>query len=565
MIYDFDITQFRPPDTTATAAGANFLNLYQGSLGFMNSVVQVDRDCLHIWTPGMNVPAQTIRLSDAFNLMLAPAQTAGVSDYIVTGSITGANGAYVMSVSLQDATTREQVAESTASFAQAVDALIAGGVAAASMGSPAARIRSFQVNKRDASGSQTAISAHYKLKADKPLIEVSQTSGVVLELTDCDGAPLRNREVTLSVQGPGSLTPGTVTTDGEGVARTEFHADQGKGMAHIYAAYPYTTVTHHHAHAVGSSCDIQVDDPIAGYQLQLRATKEIESVLAQSQDTLQFSGDYNRIRHVMRSEEHFSLSSTVWFDASWTDQTLYSNTVLDQSESGNYTFTARDSLLTEDGGAKSYTLASTSRDGKLDHTNPGQYTVEIHDVKIGLWFNANYQAEILISTMATRSPGSENASSFTLPPVGYVLGFDPILTGGYDTVSTNSLHSDVFPFNYSTNSITGDGEATPKVTVQWHVRGMLRPIKRTAAPTELPASISASGDQVSLDYRGGPGAELQSVSSLPASGSGTANTVGPHPRILSPATWTVIGDAENLDHFAASATNRMQFYRLILR
>jgi hypothetical protein len=494
--------------------------------------------------------------------VLPPANPVGAADYQLKGDISGSEGAYQLTVAIVDATTREHVADATAAFPHATDALGAGDEVVERLGPIADRIRAFQEAHRDVPGSQTAIGARLRLTAAAPLVEVNQSTTLTVEAHDCDGVPLAGRQISLNSDGPGTLSASSVTTDASGHGQVEFRADATAGLANITAVFSYTSVVHRSAMSISWPCVVQVDDPITGYELRLRARKDIVATQDVSRDDPQPFGDFNRVRNSSRSEEHFALGATVWFDAQWEPNALSGTSVIRQSENGTYTFEGRNSALTSDAAAKSYSLGITTRTGGIDPTNPGHYEVDLRGGKFSLTFDAHFTAASKIESITQQTPSTDSDHSFSLPPLPFNLGFDPFLNGGPDVYSAKDRERDAYPFSYTTNSATGDGVASPLVKVRWLVRGMLRPIRRSAAPTALPVGIAQDGNQVSVDYRGGPGAELEFAPDLGGEGVGGARRAGP---AGAGPVWTPVGDAEEGDHLGLGTTTGHGFYRLILR
>ncbi len=81
----------------------------------------------------------------------APAGPIADIDYLVTGQITGSQGAYTVTVSLQDATTRAQIASGSATFADSSDSLNAAEQAAWQLTPVLEKIRDYQTKLRQQS------------------------------------------------------------------------------------------------------------------------------------------------------------------------------------------------------------------------------------------------------------------------------------------------------------------------------------------------------------------------------------------------------------------------------
>ncbi|MGH2855946.1 MAG: Ig-like domain-containing protein [Solirubrobacteraceae bacterium] len=175
----------------------------------------------------------------------APAGAVSGVDYLVQGAITGSQGAYTVTVSLEDATTRAHIADGSATFADSTDSMAAAQQAAAQLTPVLSKIRAYQRKLKAGSG-EMAISP----PNDQPLVtpaksrlKEGQSTSVALSLHDCDGLPLAHRTLKLHAT-HGRISPASVKTDAQGRAHARFTASS-HGIAQIRADYgPYQTVTH---------------------------------------------------------------------------------------------------------------------------------------------------------------------------------------------------------------------------------------------------------------------------------------------------------------------------------
>ncbi|MGH2859185.1 MAG: hypothetical protein ACRDMJ_17055 [Solirubrobacteraceae bacterium] len=184
----------------------------------------------------------------------APAGAVGGVDYVVTGSITGSEGAYVVTVSLQDATTRAQIAAGQATFSSSLDSMAAAQTAASQLTPVLGKIRAYQ-QKLKAQSSEMAISPpndQPQVTPAKRSLTSGQSTGVSLSLRDCDGLALAHRTLKLTAT-HGRISPSSVKTDTAGRARATFTAGS-RGIATIQADYgPYETVVHQRDQRRGSA------------------------------------------------------------------------------------------------------------------------------------------------------------------------------------------------------------------------------------------------------------------------------------------------------------------------
>ncbi len=175
----------------------------------------------------------------------APAGPIADIDYLVTGQITGSQGAYTVTVSLQDATTRAQIASGSATFADSSDSLNAAEQAAWQLTPVLEKIRDYQTKLRQQS-SDMAIAPPLDQPAISPArctLKTAESTSVSIALNDCDGLALANRTLTLKAT-HGRFSPSTVKTDSSGHAHATFTATS-HGIAQLTADYgPYETVNH---------------------------------------------------------------------------------------------------------------------------------------------------------------------------------------------------------------------------------------------------------------------------------------------------------------------------------
>jgi hypothetical protein len=175
----------------------------------------------------------------------APPGPVPIVDYLVSGQITGSQGAYTVTVSLQDATTRAQVASGSATFADSSDSMDAARRAASQLTPVLAKIRAYQRRLKDQSN-EMAISPPLDQPAVTPArrhLRVGQATDVSLALRDCDGQPLAHRTLKLRAT-HGRISPALVKTDRSGRAHAMFTATSS-GLARLRADYgPYETAVH---------------------------------------------------------------------------------------------------------------------------------------------------------------------------------------------------------------------------------------------------------------------------------------------------------------------------------
>lgn len=184
----------------------------------------------------------------------APTGAINGVDYMVTGSITGSEGAYTVSVALQDATTRAQIATGQETFSSSRDSMTAAQTAASQLTPVLGKIRAYQRKLRQQSDDM-AIGPpddQPEVTPAKRSLTHGQSTKVTLSLRDCDGMPLAHRTLKLKAT-HGRISPASVQTDAGGQAHATFTA-MSRGIAMIQADYgPYETVTHKHDQRRGSA------------------------------------------------------------------------------------------------------------------------------------------------------------------------------------------------------------------------------------------------------------------------------------------------------------------------
>lgn len=185
-------------------------------------------------------------------------------EYVVVCDIEGKKGAYTLNFYVQDAKTRETVAEASRNFASLNETPVEAVAIAKEMDPLIDKTRAFQTKKRDEDNT-TAIYAKWELTADKYYLKAGESTKVKLHFFDCDGTPLANREVHLDdpEELPGKFESLTLTTDNDGNASTTFKAGEQPGSVILTVNYRYTSVTHKTAYATrcGPMQTISVDVP----------------------------------------------------------------------------------------------------------------------------------------------------------------------------------------------------------------------------------------------------------------------------------------------------------------
>ncbi len=193
------------------------LDYYDGQMSMMGSIDENN------YTYGNNTPS-----------LPGPAGSMGSVDYLITGSVSGElyGNSTIITVIVQASGTGETVASAVGTFNYAASGMQNGKNVAQQLVPLMEKIRDFEKKKRD-EVDMVAIGpdckgATLKLTPDKDKVEVGKSVDFSVELLDCDGVPIKDKEVRLTPSG-GSFDPEEVTTDSDGKATAEFTAENTPG------------------------------------------------------------------------------------------------------------------------------------------------------------------------------------------------------------------------------------------------------------------------------------------------------------------------------------------------
>ncbi|MBK9579061.1 MAG: Ig-like domain-containing protein [Fibrobacteres bacterium] len=253
--FDARVIPARPSDSTDPQLVAKILewrNLFWASAGVKGYLSSEDptRECFtrldgSFWTGG-DTASHSLKFGDEWSNLPPSAGKAG-GDYLVTGSVDGANGAYTLEAQLQVSKTRETVAKSTKAFSASDEPMTVGKVAASALGPIVDKIRAFEKTKR-ATGDPYALWPTAELHPAKTELKEGESVEVEVWLYDCDGtiatSPLANRPVQISVTN-GAVSEATVTTGNDGKAKFTFTAGSKPSEALLTALYPFKLASEH--------------------------------------------------------------------------------------------------------------------------------------------------------------------------------------------------------------------------------------------------------------------------------------------------------------------------------
>jgi hypothetical protein len=266
--FDCKVLPARPSDTTDAKLTQKILawrDLFWASAGIKTYLFNTDptKDCFtHLdgsfFTQGDTV-SRGIKFGDEWS-NLPRANGAAGGDYLVTGSVSGADGAYSVTAELQVSKTREVVSTATINFTESTGSIEAGKSAAQALGPVVDKIRAFEKKKR-ATGDPYALQPTAELHPAKSVVNKGEAVDVEVWLYDCDGtiatSPLANRPVQLRATG-GTLSASTVTTGSDGKAVVTFTAGSTPAEALLEAVYPFKLASEYESASDGGTAAIKI-------------------------------------------------------------------------------------------------------------------------------------------------------------------------------------------------------------------------------------------------------------------------------------------------------------------
>ncbi len=176
-------------------------------------------------------------------------QVPGYADYVIYGTVDG-QPTHVLTLRIEASGSRELVKSAQVSFADHFDPFVIGNTAAAQLSPIYTTIMNFEKKKRDG-GEPYAIQPKIEFTPQKAKIDVNETTSVDIFMYDCDGVPLKNRNLALTADG-GTLSNGSVTTDDQGKATVQFTAGSQPALGNVTTTYPFT-----HGNGYQDAADVQ--------------------------------------------------------------------------------------------------------------------------------------------------------------------------------------------------------------------------------------------------------------------------------------------------------------------
>jgi hypothetical protein len=197
----------------------------------------------------------TIRFSLS-NFLLDPAlkNVPVDADYIVWGNYETDSSNVILHVYLEDPRTKEILSEvtsrlepfdSTMSVLSRLADAPGGGEETARKLTPVLQTLEKRRNsKRDSSGNnETAVHAMLEIGAAQTALGTKDSTQIQLKLFDCDGTPLKSRQVLLQLtKGESKVRPTTVSTDEKGIAIATFKAGAKQERIAVTPVYQYVSI-----------------------------------------------------------------------------------------------------------------------------------------------------------------------------------------------------------------------------------------------------------------------------------------------------------------------------------
>jgi hypothetical protein len=160
---------------------------------------------------------------------------------------------------LETAKTRGLVKSAAAALPKGFDPFQVGRTIAASVGPRYTSIMDFEKRKRD-QGEPYAIQAKITLTPAKAKLNTNETRSINILMVDCDGVNLKDRTLTLTVNG-GTLKNTSVKTDNQRKATVEFTAGSQSTIATVRTDYPFQKPTGYTDAAEVEPASIQINKP----------------------------------------------------------------------------------------------------------------------------------------------------------------------------------------------------------------------------------------------------------------------------------------------------------------
>lgn len=278
IIYDNEVNVSRPSGPVDSIY--RYWAYYQIAGGVRDYIKNLDptRDCITALDGAFFIGKDTVTSNIKFGIEHAntppPGEAVGFTDYLIYGVVTG-DQTQTFTLKLEAGKTREPVRTGTITLPKGFDPFEIGKTVAASIGPMYTTIMDFEKRKRD-QGEPYAIQPTIFLLPGKTKLKVNEKTNIDVLFKDCDGAPLKNRNLTLTADG-GTLKSAVATTDDQGRATVEFTAGPVPALANVTSTYPYEKPTGYLSAADVEAASIQIDKPNDSWYV--RATYQISKTV----------------------------------------------------------------------------------------------------------------------------------------------------------------------------------------------------------------------------------------------------------------------------------------------
>ncbi len=258
-VYDFDLQIARPQTDSLII---KWLDLFWPGIFATSALrdIETKSDCI-TWFDGAILNAKAmegvILVFGPEYLNLPPDGPINSSDYILSGFTREKNGHYESTLTLEASYSREMVKSVSIEYENTPSNMSeVGKDLAVKFGSIWDVIKDFERFKRD-TDNEVAIrdlwtrnsNPEIMLTPEKQKVEPNESIDIELEMIDCDGVPLDNRQIFFAdttIMGMeftgtigGVIDPPIVYTDANGKATVKFTAGNSLGIANISAFFPH--------------------------------------------------------------------------------------------------------------------------------------------------------------------------------------------------------------------------------------------------------------------------------------------------------------------------------------
>jgi len=309
ILYDFDIQVPRPGDPVMIM---QWQQLFRAAFNVADAAINSPTGpCLYFFD-GTHVDREgNVSETAVFGIThtnIAPEGAIPGSDYLISGTITGNEGSYTMTVNLETACSRKIVTSGTTAFSSGRNAPdIAHTLATQLFSQIASTIEQFEINERNADTkvARDVQDGQIVLTPSKNKATRAETVPVKITLVDCDGTPLANRLISLrdprNESENGAFTSQTVITDANGIANANFLTGLIPGIAVLRVMYTYTKPWGCE-NVAGASATIVIGDPLpSGYVIEAKlsylktSTSKYSGDLSNSLCSIYTAGTLNSI------------------------------------------------------------------------------------------------------------------------------------------------------------------------------------------------------------------------------------------------------------------------------